>query len=742
MKQENIKSQQLSEAISERYLSYALSTIVARSLPDVRDGLKPVHRRILYGMRMLKLDPKSGFKKCARVVGDVMGKYHPHGDASIYDAMVRLAQSFSVRYPLVVGQGNFGNVDGDSAAAMRYTEAKLSAAAIAIMDGLDDDTVDFMDTYSGEDMEPAVMPAAFPNLLANGANGIAVGMATNIPPHNILELCDAIGALIRKPSVSIAELCAHIKGPDFPTGGIINQTRDSIAAAYEAGRGSFTLRAKWKREELPYSNYQIVITEIPYQVQKSRLIEKIAELMEAGRLPLVGDIRDESAEDVKIVIEPKSRATDAFVIMAQLFALSDLEVKFGLNMNVLDRNGVPRVMNLKEVLQAYVEHRVEVLTRRSNFRAGNIKRWLEILDGYLIAYLNLDEVIRIIRENDEPKPMLMSKFKLLDSQAEAILNMRLRSLRKLEEMEIKAEAKGLRAELKALKELLGDEKAKFRRVAEEVKIMRAEFAKDKKLSRRMSEIDENVADNVVALDQFLPRDPITIIASQMGWVRSMKGHVDLDSDFSFKDGDGLAFALHATTADKIIIAASSGQFFTLESGKVAGGRGYGDALRVLLAIPAEAEILDMFAYRPDAPVFLASSSGFGFVAKSEDLLAATRNGRQVMNLGAGDRLACVREIAEGDNMVATIGTNRKLLAFPLAEVPVMARGKGVILQKYTEPRTHFCDATTFKKSAGFSWMSGRRRFNSGSVSMWLGKRASAGHMPPDGFPKSGKFSRD
>jgi topoisomerase-4 subunit A len=656
--------------------------------------------------------------------------------------MVRLAQSFSVRYPLVVGQGNFGNVDGDSAAAMRYTEAKLSAAAVAIMDGLDEDTVDFMDTYSGEEVEPAVMPAAFPNLLANGANGIAVGMATNIPPHNILELCDGICALIRRPSISVAELCAHIRGPDFPTGGVLNQTRESIAEAYATGRGSFTLRAKWKREDLPYANYQIVITEIPYQVQKSRLIEKIADLMEAGKLPLVGDVRDESAEDVKIVIEPKSRTADAGLIMAHLFAMTDLQVKFGLNMNVLDKAGVPRVMSIKEALQAYVDHRVEVLTRRSNFRAGNIKKRLEILDGYLIAYLNLDEVIRIIRENDEPKPLLVSKFKLTDVQAEAILNMRLRSLRRLEEMEIKAEAKGLRAELRALKDLLGDDKAKLRRISDDTKAMRAEFAKDKKLSRRMTEIDGRVEENLAPIESFMPRDPITVVMSRMGWIRAMKGHVDLASDFAFKEGDSFAFALHATTADRIIVAASSGQSFTLEASKIQGGRGYGDAIRVLLSIPAEADVLDLFAYEPDAKVLLASEAGYGFIAKAEDLLASTRNGRQVMNVGAGGRMAAVCRIADGDNMAAVSGSNRNVLVFPLSEIPEMSRGKGVMLQKYTAPRLRLCDVAAFKKSAGFSWTSGKRTFNSGSVAKWLGHRAGVGKPAPDGFPRSNKFGKE
>lgn len=739
---ENIKSQQLKEAISERYLAYAMSTIVSRSLPDVRDGLKPVHRRILYGMRQLKLDPKSGYKKCARVVGDVMGKYHPHGDASIYDAMVRLAQSFSVRYPLVMGQGNFGNVDGDSAAAMRYTEAKLSEAAVAIMDGLDEHTVDFMDTYSGEEIEPCVMPAGFPNLLANGANGIAVGMATNIAPHNILELCDGIIALIKNPDIKVAELIDYIKGPDFPTGGVICQDRESIISAYETGRGNFVIRAKWEREDLSYGNYQIVISEIPYQVQKSKLIEKIAELIENGKLSTVADIRDESAEDVRIVIEPKSRTVDDKIVMAQLFANTELESKFALNMNVLDKNCVPKVMNLKEVLEAYVEHRVEVLTRRTNFRLENIAHRLEILEGYLTAYLNLDEVIHIIREYDDAKPRLMERFKLTDIQADAILNMKLRSLRKLEEMEIKAEADNLKKEQASLTELNSNEKNKLKKIVEEVKDLRSVFAKNKELSKRYSIIDENVENVVVPVYDFTPKEPITIILSNMGWIKSVKNHVDLNSDFAFKEGDSRAVAIHAMTNDKIVFATDMGQFFTLDANKIPSGRGYGEPLRLMLEIPVDAKIIKVFPYQKDENILLASLNGYGFKVSQNDLIAQTKNGKSVMNLADKDKLLIVKNIMADDDMVAVVGNNRKLLVFGIDELPSFSRGKGVILQKYKEPNTYLSDVMTFKKDDGMTWVNGNRNFKVADISMWQGKRASVGHMPPDGFPKSNKFNKE
>lgn len=739
---ENIKSQQLKDAISERYLAYAMSTIVSRSLPDVRDGLKPVHRRILYGMRQLKLDPKSGYKKCARVVGDVMGKYHPHGDASIYDAMVRLAQSFSVRYPLVIGQGNFGNIDGDSAAAMRYTEAKLSEAAIAIMEGLDENSVDFMDTYSGEESEPCVMPAGFPNLLANGANGIAVGMATNIPPHNILELCDAIIALIKNPQISIRELVEFVKAPDFPTGGIISQSKDSIVSAYETGRGNFIVRAKWEKEDLAYGNYQIVITQIPYQVQKSKLIERIADLIENGKLSTVSDIRDESAEDIRIVIEPKSRAIDVKVVMAQLFSLTELESKFALNMNVLDKNYVPRVMNLKKILEAYIEHRMEVLTRRTNFRLENIKHRLEVLEGYLIAYLNIDEVIHIIREFDDAKAKLIEKFNLTEVQADAILNMKLRSLRKLEEMEIKTEADNLKKEQDDLLNLLSSDKNKLRKIIDEVKNLKTIFSKNKSLSSRISLIDDNPEVVDVPVYDFTPKEPITIILSSMGWIKCVKNHIDLDSNFSFKDGDSLAFALHAMTNDKIIFATDKGQFFTLDASKIPSGRGFGEPIRIILDIPVDANIIKVFPYNKDANLLLVSKSGYGFRTSSIDVLAQTKSGKQVMNLSGDDKLVLIKFIPVLANMIAVIGNNRKLLIFPLNEIPVLSRGKGVILQKYKEPNTHLSDVLPFNSDDGFSWVNGSRNFKLSDISMWVGKRASVGHMPPDGFPKSNKFNKD
>ena len=737
-----IKVQQLSDAISERYLAYAMSTIVSRSLPDVRDGLKPVHRRILYGMRQLKLDPKSGYKKCARVVGDVMGKYHPHGDASIYDAMVRLAQNFSVRYPLVMGQGNFGNIDGDSAAAMRYTEAKLSDAALAIMDGLDEDSVDFMDTYSGEEQEPVVMPALFPNLLLNGANGIAVGMATNIPPHNVLEVCDAIVALIKKPDMSVADLVEYIKAPDFPTGGIINQSKQSIIDAYESGRGNFRVRARWEREDLSYGNYQIVIREIPYGVQKSKLIERIADLMEQGKLPSVGDIRDESTEEIRVVIEPKSRVMDAKLIMAQLYSLTELEVKFALNMNVLDKNCVPRVMSLKEVLEAYIEHQVNVLTRRTDFRLRNIAHRLEILEGYLIAYLNLDRVVHIIREYDDAKSRLMEEFKLSDLQAESILNMKLRSLRKLEEMQIRTEADNLKKEQAELNLLISDDEHKRKRVIEQVKNMRAVFAKDKKLSARLTEVNEVVEDVVVPVDAFIVKEPITIILSSKGWIKSVKNHVDLKSGFAFKDGDSLDVAIHAYTNDKILFAMDNGQFFTLDANRIPSGRGYGDPVRLMIDIPVDAKLVRMFVASADEYLLLATKFGYGFRVKAQDCIAQTKGGKQIMNVSDGDKLVKVFYISKGDDLVAVVGDNRKLLIFDLEELPIFTRGKGVILQKYKEPKTFLSDVKTFVGANGLGWQNGARNFKVEDVRMWEGKRASVGHMPPDGFPKSNKFSKE
>ncbi|MDR0367288.1 MAG: DNA topoisomerase IV subunit A [Rickettsiales bacterium] len=737
---ENIKTQPLSEALSQRYLSYALSTIVSRSLPDVRDGLKPVHRRILYTMRQLRLNPAGGTKKSARVVGDVMGKYHPHGDASIYDAMVRLAQSFSVRYPLVVGQGNFGSLDGDSAAAMRYTEAKMSPAAVAMMEGLDEDAVDFMDTYSGEEKEPVVMPCAFPNLLANGASGIAVGMATSIPPHNVLELLDAALLLIKKPDVGTAGLCEIVKGPDFPTGGVVAEPLSNIIEAYETGRGGFSVLARWTKEDLPYSNYRIVVDEIPYQVQKSRLIERVAELMEAGKLPLVGDIRDESAGDVRIVIEPKSRSATPESVMAQLFANTEFQVRFPLNMNVLDAKCVPRVMGLKQALGEFIAHRVIVAERRAKFRISNIRHRLEILRGLLVAYMNLDEVIGIVRDADEPKPLLMERFGLSETQAESILDMRLRQLRRLEEMAIKAEAKALGAEEKSLAAMLSDDKAKLAKVAGEISAVRAVFAKDKNLSARRTRMDENAAPAPPKADvPSVQKDPVTVIVSKLGWIRAMKTHLPKDSDFAFKEGDSLACAFHADASDNIVFAAASGRFYSVEASRLPSGRGFGDVLRVLFALPANDDIVSVFAAK-GGKVLLVSKNGMGFVANDAGLVSKAKNGRSVMAPADKDQLAAAIPLSPSDDCVCMVGTNRRMLCFALAEIPIMARSKGVALQRYKEPGTGLSDIAVFERKSGFSYIKGGKKHAVGDVSMWTGRRGGFGAMPPDGFPKNGKFA--
>ncbi len=739
---ENIKSQQLSQAISERYLEYALSTIVARSLPDVRDGLKPVHRRILYGMKQLKLDPKSGYKKCAKVVGDVMGNYHPHGDASIYDAMVRLAQNFSVRYPLVIGQGNFGNIDGDSAAAMRYTEAKLSFAGALIMDGLDEDSVDFVNTYSAEEMEPVVMPSLFPNLLLNGANGIAVGMATNIPPHNVLEVIDAIIALIKNPDITIKELNEYIIAPDFPTGGIIKQSKESITEIYETGRGGFKIRAKWEVENLPYSNYQIVINEIPYAVQKSKLIEKIAELMNAGKLQSVGDIRDESDDNIRIVIEPKTRSIDPKVIMAQLFDKTELQVKFSLNMNVLDKNCVPQVMNLKQVLEAYIEHQIEVIERKATFRLGNIKKRLNILNGFLIAFLNLDRVIYIIREFDDSKEKLIEEFKLNDEQAEAILNMKLRSLKKLEEIAIKKEVENLSLEQKNLELLLGSQESKNKELVKNLKDMRNVFEKDKKLSKRMTIVDYNDDESELLKDDFMPKESITIILSKKGWIKSVKNHVDINNIGSFKEGDELHTAIPAYTTDKILFVCDSGQFFTIDASKIPSGRGYGDPINLLLDVAITDTIIKMIAYNEDQKFLLATKNGFGFCVESKNCIAATKNGKQVVNLESGDRLFKIIILNEKDDKVAVVSNNSYFLVFSLVDIPYFTKGKGVILQKYKDSKSYLSDIKVFNSSDGLSFKNGAKNFNLKDVKLWEGRRGGMGHLPPNGFSKSNKFNKE
>jgi topoisomerase-4 subunit A len=725
----------LRDALEERYLAYALSTIMHRALPDVRDGLKPVHRRLLYAMRQLKLDPEGGFKKCARVVGDVIGKYHPHGDQSVYDALVRLAQSFAVRYPLVDGQGNFGNVDGDNAAAMRYTEAKLTAIAAALLDGIDEDTVDFRETYDGEEKEPIVLPADFPNLLANGSTGIAVGMATSIPPHNAEELCDAALYLIKHPRASIEKLAEFVPGPDFPTGGIIVEDRASMIEAYRTGRGGFRVRARWEKEETGRGTYVIVITEIPYLVQKSRLIEKIAELLEAKRLPLLADIRDESAEDIRIVLEPRSRTVDPLVLMEQLFKLTDLESRISLNMNVLSRGQVPVVLGLGEVLNEWLGHRKTVLKRRSEHRLRQIEHRLEVLGGYLIAYLNLDEVIRIIREEDEPKQELIRRFKLSDVQAEAILNMRLRSLRKLEEIEIRTEHETLTGEKADIVALLGSDELQWKRISQQIAETKKRFGKSTEVGRRrtgfadMPEIDVDVEQSMVE------KEPVTIVLSEKGWIRTIKGHQnDLDK-LQFKAGDSLFRALPAQTTDKLVLFASNGKFFTLDASALPGGRGHGEPVRLMVDLEEASDIIELFVHKPGRKLLIASKAANGFIVNESDVVAQTRKGKQVMSVTAPDKaIACVA--ADGDS-VATVGANRKMLVFPLAEVNELSRGRGVRLQKLRDGR--LADVTVFHAEEGLRWQEGSRVRTFTEIGPWRGKRAQAGAAVPKGFPRSGRF---
>ncbi len=734
---EDIRETRLADALSERYLSYALSTITARSLPDVRDGLKPVHRRLLYAMRQLKLDPDSGFKKCARVVGDVMGKYHPHGDQAIYDAMVRLAQDFAVRYPLVDGQGNFGNIDGDNAAAMRYTEARMTAVAWALLEGIDRDAVDFRDTYDGEDSEPIVLPARFPNLLANGAAGIAVGMATSIPPHNAGEICDALLHLIKFPRVTFDKLAEFMPGPDFPTGGVLVEPRDTIIEAYKTGRGSFRLRARWESEKLPHGQYQIVITEIPYQVQKSRLIEKVAELLQARKLPMLNDIRDESAEDVRIVLEPKKRTVDAELLMERLFKQTDLEIRVGLNMNVLNADNVPGVMNLREVLRAFLDHRHDVLIRETKFRLGKIEQRLEVLGGLLVAYLNLDEVIRIIRETDEAKAELMKAFDLTEVQAEAILNMRLRQLRKLEEMEIRREHEELTKEKKELGALLKDENKRWKAIADEIADIRKNFGQKTDLGKRRTEIGEAPSAVVVPLEAMIEKEPVTVIYSDKGWIRAARGHVDNAQSMKFKDGDKLRFALHAETTDKLVIFGTNGRFYTLGIDKLPGGRGHGEPVRLMIDLPNGDDVVEMFILRGGRKFIVASDAGRGFIIEEDDVVAQTKNGKQVLNLKPGQEATALAEIGEGHDHVAVLGSKRKLLIFPLDELPEMSRGGGVIMQRYSQGG--LADVTTLNLKEGLSWQTGAGLRTETNIKTWVGKRAQAGQLPFKGFTKSNKF---
>ena len=729
-----VREKKLSEALSERYLAYALSTITARSLPDVRDGLKPVHRRLLWAMHQLRLDPAAGFKKCARIVGDVMGKYHPHGDAAIYDAMVRLAQEFAARYPLVEGQGNFGNIDGDNAAAMRYTEARLTAVAQAMLAGIDENTVDFRATYDGEEQEPVVLPAAFPNLLANGAAGIAVGMATSIPPHNAGEVCAAALELVRNPKATTAALLKHMPGPDFPTGGLLVEPAEALAEAYETGRGGFRLRAKWDTEKGKHGTWQIVVTEIPYQVQKAKLVEQIAQLMEEKKLPLLGDVRDESTDVVRLVLEPKSRAVEPEMLMETLYRATALESRFPLNMNVLDADRTPRVMGLREVLRAWLDHRHVVLVRRTEHRLAAIARRLEILDGYLVVYLNLDEVIRIVREEDEPKPVLMATFSLSDIQAEAILNMRLRSLRKLEEMEIRKEHRKLTAEQKSLQALMKSEAKRWERIAEELEGMRKAFGEGALGARRTT---VSAAPAPVAFDEkaFVEREPITVILSEKGWIRAQKGHLPEDTEFRFKEGDALKFALHAETTDRIVLFATNGRAFTLKGDAIPRGRGDGQPVRLAIELGNEDDVVAMFVHREGARFLVAASDGRGFLVKGEELLAEKRTGKQVLVVERPAEAAlCVP--AEGD-AVAVIGDNRKLLVFPIEQLPEMARGRGVQLQAYRDGG--LADAKVFTLKEGLSWRIGERVRVEGDLRPWRGNRAGAGKAPPNGFPRSNRF---
>lgn len=744
----DISDKPLRDALSERYLSYALSTIMSRSLPDVRDGLKPVHRRLLFAMSQLRLDPNSPPKKSARVVGDVIGKFHPHGDTAVYDALVRLAQDFAVRYPLINGQGNFGNIDGDNAAAMRYTEARLTDVAKALLEGIDEDAVDFRATYDGDGSEPVVLPANFPNLLANGSSGIAVGMATNIPPHNVAQLCSALRLVLKyrhdrvkaiqteKPlpeQTRIEDLVTLISGPDFPTGGVLVEPRDSIIETYRTGRGSFRLRARWEVERLGQGTWQIIVTEIPYQVQKSRLIEKIAELLTARKLVLLEDVRDESAEDIRLVLVPKSRNVDPEVMMASLFQTTDLEIRFAMNMNVLGKDNVPRVMNLFEVLDAFLDHRHEVLIRRSENRRRQIEHRLEVLEGYLAAYLNLDEVIRIIREEDEPKADLMRVFALNEVQAEAILNMRLRNLRKLEEMELRREHEKLSAERAGLVELLGDELARWKTLGRQVEDTRKRFGED-----RRTQVGEAMAVIDVPLEAMVEREPLTILCSRKGWIKAVRNHLnDGERDeVKYKDGDGPGFWIHCETTDKILVYGTNGKFFTLGADKLPRGRGFGEPVRLMIDLGNDADIVTMFRYQADRRRVVASEDGRGFIVEENDLVAQTRSGKQVLNLDEGkEARICVA--AEGDH-IAVIGNNRRLVIYPLDEVPAMSRGKGVMLQKYKDGS--LSDIKVFTRAEGLTWRHGERQFVVTDLAAWTEKRGGQGRTPPNGFPKNNRFT--
>ena len=730
-------SESLRHAIGDRYLTYALSTIMHRALPDARDGLKPVHRRILYAMRELRLAPTGGFRKSAKISGDVMGNYHPHGDAAIYDAMARLAQDLNMRYPLVDGQGNFGNIDGDNPAAARYTEARLTAIAESLMDGFTENAVDFRSNYDGTLEEPVVMPAAFPHLLANGSSGIAVGMATNIPPHNLGELIDACQTMIKNPEVEDDALVEFVLGPDFPTGGVIVEPRGAVLDAYRTGRGSFRLRARWQVEDVGRGMWQVVVTEIPYQVQKSKLIERLAELIQTKRIPLLADVRDESTEDVRLILEPRARNIDPDMLMGMLFKNSDLEIRFSLNMNVLIDGRTPKVCSLKQVLRAFLDHRREVLQRRAQHRIDKIAARLNVLEGYIIAFLNLDRVIEIIRAEDEPKPIMMDEFALNDVQAEAILNMRLRSLRRLEEMELVRERDALTLERADLDGLLDSQARQWARISEQLAEISKQFGKAALNGARRSTFDEATVVEDVPFEAMIEREQITVICSKMGWVRAMKGHAALDGDVKFKDGDEKRFIFHAETTDKILLLGSNGRFYTLIGANLPGGRGMGEPVRLMVDLPNDAEIVDILIYRSGFKYLIASTAGDGFIVPSEELVAQTRAGKQVLTVKEAVVAALCRVI-EGDQ-VAVVGENRKLLVFALSDLPEMAKGKGVRLQKYKDGG--LSDATTFDSTRGLSWKdpAGRTRLEL-DLAEWTAARASAGRMAPRGFPRENKFT--
>ena len=737
--QGSIEPVNLREALEERYLAYALSTIMHRALPDVRDGLKPVHRRLLYAMQQLRLSPQGEFRKCAKIVGDTMGNFHPHGNQAIYDALARLAQNFSVRYPLVDGQGNFGNIDGDNPAAERYTEARMTEVAARLLDGLDEDTVDFRANYDGREQEPSVLPANFPNLLANGSSGIAVGMATSIPPHNVGELCDAALHLIKFPNATADKLVDFVPGPDLPTGGLIVEPREEIVKAYKIGRGSFRLRAKWEQEDTGRGTYQIVVTEIPYQIPKARLVSRIAELMLQKKLPLLADIRDESTEEVRIVLEPKSRSIDPVLLMESLFKLTELETRVPLNMNVLSRGQVPNVLGLRQVLREWLDHRQAVLARRSKFRLAKIDHRLEVLNGYLIVYLNIDKVIKIIREKDEPKPALIKAFKLTDVQAEAILNMRLRALRKLEEMEIRREHESLTTDRKELKSLLASKDKQWKTIAGEIKALKDKFGQKTEIGRRRTSFAEAPEGVEVDLaEAMIEKESVTVVLSEKGWIRAIRGHQTEPESLAFKEGDKLKSFVKAQTTDTLLLFATNGRFYSLGADKLPGGRGHGEPFRLMIDIEEAADAVELFVHQPGRKLLVAGSGGHGFIVNEDEVLAMTRKGKQVLNVPEGEGAVVVGPVS-GDS-VAVMGENRKLLLFPLSELPEMPRGKGVRLQRYKDGA--LADAKVFDKKEGLTYLdAAKRSFTLSATELrdWWGQRAQAGRLPPKGFPKSGKF---